>query len=91
MIKVGVDPWESRVAWAERTVTRDRVRRVCRDWGGPGTPVVLLHGLAGHSGEWDAVARHLSRRYRVVAVDQRGTAAAACQPLLDGTAAGGSA
>jgi pimeloyl-ACP methyl ester carboxylesterase len=32
----------------------------------------MLHGLAGHAGEWDALARSLSSRYRVVAVDQRG-------------------
>jgi pimeloyl-ACP methyl ester carboxylesterase len=40
---------------------------VCRDWGGSGPPVVLLHGLAGHSGEWDLVAEALSARFRVVA------------------------
>jgi pimeloyl-ACP methyl ester carboxylesterase len=34
--------------------------------------VVLLHGLAGHAGEWDAIARRLSIRHRVVAVDLRG-------------------
>ncbi|MFJ9773984.1 alpha/beta fold hydrolase [Kitasatospora sp. NPDC101157] len=58
--------------WVERTVLRDGVRLSCRDWGGPGPSVVLLHGLAGHAGEWDALARSLSDRYRVVAVDQRG-------------------
>ncbi|MGW5637463.1 alpha/beta fold hydrolase [Streptomyces sp. NPDC003832] len=60
------------MTWTERAVVRDGVRLVCRDWGGPGQPVVLLHGLAGHVGEWDATARHLGPRYRVVAVDQRG-------------------
>ncbi|MET8768080.1 alpha/beta hydrolase [Streptomyces sp. NPDC004658] len=68
------------VVWSERTVTRDGVRLVCRDWGGPGTPLVLLHGLAGHSGEWEAVARGLSPRYRVVAVDQRGHGASERHP-----------
>ncbi|WP_329386378.1 alpha/beta hydrolase [Streptomyces sp. NBC_01351] len=66
--------------WAERTVVRDGVRLVCRDWGGDGQAVVLLHGLAGHVGEWDAVARHLSPRYRVVAVDQRGHGASERRP-----------
>lgn len=33
---------------------------------------MLLHGLAGHAGEWEATARPLGRRHRVVAVDQRG-------------------
>ncbi|WP_437066489.1 alpha/beta fold hydrolase [Streptomyces sp. enrichment culture] len=51
---------------------RDGVRLVCRDWGGTGPSVLLLHGLAGHAGEWDAVARRLSPRFRVVALDQRG-------------------
>ncbi|WP_031478527.1 alpha/beta fold hydrolase [Streptomyces bicolor] len=60
------------MTWSEHLVVRDGVRLVCRDWGGPGRPVVLLHGLAGHAGEWDALARDLSSRYRVVAVDQRG-------------------
>ncbi|MFD9039210.1 alpha/beta fold hydrolase [Streptomyces bottropensis] len=50
---------------------RDEVRLVCRDRGGPGEPVVLLHGLADHAGEWE-VATRLIARYRVVAVDQRG-------------------
>ncbi|MET9118912.1 alpha/beta hydrolase [Streptomyces longwoodensis] len=58
--------------WSERTVEREGVRLSCRDWGGSGPPVVLLHGLAGHAGEWDALAPALSLRHRVVAVDQRG-------------------
>lgn len=62
--------------WRERLVVRDGVRLVCRDWGGDGPSVLLLHGLAGHAGEWDAVARRLSPRFRVVALDQRGHGAA---------------
>ncbi|MER5965160.1 alpha/beta hydrolase [Streptomyces sp. NPDC002057] len=59
--------------WSERIVIRDGVRLVCRDWGGSGTDVLLLHGLAGHSGEWDATARLLrDSGHRVVALDQRG-------------------
>jgi pimeloyl-ACP methyl ester carboxylesterase len=34
--------------------------------------VVLLHGLAGHAGEWLTTMRHLSPRWRTVALDQRG-------------------
>uniref|UniRef100_UPI0006E1BD86 alpha/beta fold hydrolase n=1 Tax=Peterkaempfera griseoplana TaxID=66896 RepID=UPI0006E1BD86 len=68
------------MAWSERVVVRDGVRLVCRDWGGTGQPVVLLHGLAGHLGEWDALARRLSPRYRVVAVDQRGHGASERRP-----------
>ncbi|MFJ8852506.1 alpha/beta fold hydrolase [Streptomyces sp. NPDC102437] len=66
--------------WSERTVVREGVRISCRDWGGTGHPLVLLHGLAGHAGEWDVVARGLSPRYRVIAVDQRGHGASERRP-----------
>lgn len=70
--------------WTERTVTRDGVRLTCRDWNSPhpasATPVVLLHGLAGHAGEWDAAAAHLAPHRRVVAVDQRGHGASERRP-----------
>ncbi|GAA0594440.1 alpha/beta hydrolase [Streptomyces crystallinus] len=65
---------------SEVTVVRDGVRLSCRDWAGQGAPVVLLHGLAGHAGEWDGLARDLSPRHRVVAVDQRGHGASERQP-----------
>ncbi|MFI8101364.1 alpha/beta fold hydrolase [Streptomyces sp. NPDC086023] len=68
------------MSWSEHTVIRESVRISCRDWGGSGAPVVLLHGLAGHAGEWDAIARDLSPRYRVVAVDQRGHGASERRP-----------
>ncbi|MFE5633575.1 alpha/beta fold hydrolase [Streptomyces sp. NPDC056543] len=68
-------------SWSERVVIRDGVRLSCRDWGGgdgadddgSAPAVVLLHGLAGHAGEWDATAVRLrAEGHRVVAVDQRG-------------------
>jgi pimeloyl-ACP methyl ester carboxylesterase len=40
--------------------------------GGDGPVVVLLHGLAGHAGEWTQTAGWLSERYRVLALDARG-------------------
>ncbi|MEU2394932.1 alpha/beta hydrolase [Streptomyces sp. NPDC007369] len=59
--------------WTSRAVDRDGVRLHCRDWGGGhGRAVLMLHGLAGSSGEWDAPARALAAERRVVAVDQRG-------------------
>ncbi|KQX09727.1 hydrolase [Streptomyces sp. Root431] len=59
--------------WSELVVVRDGVRLSCRDWGGSGPDVLLLHGLAGHAGEWDATARALCEAgYRVLALDQRG-------------------
>ncbi|MFJ1717205.1 alpha/beta fold hydrolase [Streptomyces sp. NPDC088260] len=66
--------------WSERMLLRDGVRIACQDWGGPGQPIVLLHGLAGHAGEWNATARRLSPRHRVVAVDQRGHGASERRP-----------
>lgn len=62
------------MTWSERVVIRDGVRLVCRDWGGDGPAVLLLHGLAGHAGEWDHLAAGLRDRdrYRVLALDQRG-------------------
>lgn len=44
-----------------------------REWGDPGAlPLVLLHGFSAHARSWDAVARPLSGRYRVLALDWRG-------------------
>ena len=42
------------------------------DSGGSGHPVLLLHGLAGHAGEWLTTRRHLCPACRTVALDQRG-------------------
>ncbi len=43
--------------WEARTVVREGVELHCRDWAGePAARPVLLHGLAGHAGEWDALA-----------------------------------
>ncbi len=42
-------------------------------WGEPDRPaMVLLHGITGHARMWDAFARAMAPRYRVVALDQRG-------------------
>ena len=43
-----------------------------REYAGPGRPVVLLHGLASNSRWWLLVAPLLARRFRVLALDQRG-------------------
>src|ERR1700749_3989976 len=42
------------------------------DWGGPGIPLVMLHGFTGHAHTWDHTAAALSDKYRVLALDQRG-------------------
>lgn len=44
-----------------------------RNLGGPGTPSVLVHGLASNARLWDGVAERLAAEgHPVVAVDQRG-------------------
>lgn len=55
-----------------RELTRDGVRLACRDFGGEGPSVLLLHGLAGHADEWAQTAAWLTGRCRVVAPDARG-------------------
>ena len=42
----------------------------CRDWGGDGRDILLLHGLASNARFWDLMAPHL-HEYHLVAVDQR--------------------
>jgi pimeloyl-ACP methyl ester carboxylesterase/RimJ/RimL family protein N-acetyltransferase len=55
-----------------RLLERDGVRLACRDFGGHGPNALLLHGLAGHAGEWEDTAGWLTGRCRVVALDERG-------------------
>jgi pimeloyl-ACP methyl ester carboxylesterase len=43
------------------------------EWGEPDAPpIVLLHGGHQSAHSWDLVSLHLARRYRVLALDQRG-------------------
>jgi len=56
--------------WLEQT--RNGVVLSCADYGGAGKPVILLHGLCGHAGEWAATASWLSKSHRVVVPEQRG-------------------
>lgn len=55
-----------------RELSRAGVRLACCDYGGVGPSVLLLHGLAGHAGEWAQTASLLTERCRVVAPDARG-------------------
>lgn len=49
-----------------------------RAWGDSSAPtVLLLHGLTGNAWEWDPIAAVLSRRFQVLALDQRGHGASA--------------
>jgi pimeloyl-ACP methyl ester carboxylesterase len=48
--------------------------------GGAGEPLLLLHGLAGSSGNWVELLPELVRRHRVLAVDLPGHAGSARAP-----------
>jgi pimeloyl-ACP methyl ester carboxylesterase len=56
--------------WLE--VEHNGVRLASLDYGGTGPSVLMLHGLAGHSGEWAEAAAMLRGDFRIVALDQRG-------------------
>ncbi|MCC7105062.1 MAG: alpha/beta hydrolase [Chloroflexi bacterium] len=60
------------VSPTDRLLDLGSIRLFCRDWGGRGQPIVLLHGLASSSYIWDLMAPLLVERFRVVALDQRG-------------------
>lgn len=55
-----------------RFVTANGVRLHYLDFGGGGPPAVLHHGTGFHAWLWVPIARALSARYRVVALDARG-------------------
>jgi len=42
------------------------------DFGGEGTPVLMVHGLGGSALNWAAVGPELSKHYRAVAIDLAG-------------------
>jgi pimeloyl-ACP methyl ester carboxylesterase len=54
-------------------LSRDGVQLLCLEYGGSGSPtVLLLHGLAGYAAEWAETARWLTDHHRVLAPEQRG-------------------
>ena len=64
-------------ATTERVRTRDGTSLLLRHWpatsGGPWVRVLLIHGLAEHTGRWEHVGEHLaSRGLDVTAFDLRG-------------------
>ncbi|MBI4349502.1 MAG: alpha/beta hydrolase [Elusimicrobia bacterium] len=58
---------------APQTITFDgpACRLSCRDWGGEGLPVLLIHGMSGNTHWWDGVAPRLPG-LRPIALDLRG-------------------
>ncbi|MCW2990603.1 MAG: alpha/beta hydrolase fold protein [Solirubrobacterales bacterium] len=73
-----MDVRSNSVDWLE--FERDGVGLACRDFGGNGPAVLLLHGLAGHAEEWAHTAAGLINRHRVLALDARGHGRSARQP-----------
>lgn len=58
---------------ADRWLKVNGVRLHYRDAGDANAPLaVVLHGIMGHSWEWDTLVESLARDHRVVALDQRG-------------------
>jgi pimeloyl-ACP methyl ester carboxylesterase len=55
-----------------RFVDLDGLKLHYLDWGGPGRPLIMLHGFSGHAHTWDHTAAALYDDYRVLALDQRG-------------------
>ncbi len=65
-------PSDGYVNLANRGAEGGPLRLHCRDWGGEGRPLLLLHGLASNARIWDLMAPHLASRFRAIALDQRG-------------------
>src|ERR1700729_741426 len=59
---------------------RQGTRLSYREFGGSGSPMLLLHGLAGYAGEWTRSAELLREDYTVFALDQRGHGNSTRQP-----------
>ena len=62
------------------SLERDGVSLSGLDFGGSGTSMLLLHGLAGYAGEWRMTAEWLAGTRRVVALDGRGHGHSERQP-----------
>lgn len=50
----------------------DGVQLEVLDWGGEGTPLLLIHGLGATAHTWDDIAPELARNHRVIALTRRG-------------------
>jgi pimeloyl-ACP methyl ester carboxylesterase len=66
-------PHDPSVRYHSRQTVLRGMRFHFTEWGEPGAPpVLLLHGGNQSSHSWDLVSLHLSDRYHVYALDQRG-------------------
>ena len=63
----------TRVQPIDKTVSANGLKLHYLDWGTTGkTPMLLLHGLRGHSHSWDDVSAAMCQEFHVLALDQRG-------------------
>jgi pimeloyl-ACP methyl ester carboxylesterase len=66
-------PHAASVPYVSRNIVLRQLRFHFLEWGSPDAPpIVLLHGGHQSAHSWDLVSLHLARRYRVLALDQRG-------------------
>ncbi len=66
-------PHRADVPYASCNIVLRQHRFHFLQWGAPDAPpIVLLHGGHQSAHSWDLVSLHLARRYRVLALDQRG-------------------
>ena len=66
-------PHDASVRYVSRQAVLRGMRFHFTEWGDPGAPpVLLLHGGNQSSHSWDLVSLHLSDRFHVYALDQRG-------------------
>jgi esterase len=66
-------PHDTSVRYVSRQAVLRGMRFHFTEWGDPAAaPVLLLHGGNQSSHSWDLVSLHLSDRYHVYALDQRG-------------------
>ncbi len=66
-------PHDPSVPYRSCNIVLRRQRFHFLEWGAPDAPaIVLLHGGHQSAHSWDLVSLHLARKYRVLALDQRG-------------------
>jgi len=66
-------PHAPAVPYRSHNIVLRRMRFHFLEWGAPDAPpIVLLHGGHQSAHSWDLVSLYLARRYRVLALDQRG-------------------
>lgn len=65
-------PAELQTPLPRRTIDVNGVEVSYVDSGGPGAPIVLIHGLSSYLGFWEYQVPHLARTHRVLALDLPG-------------------